>query len=63
MSVKIMVEQDGVKSEEFYAKAMDLAKQQEKGLLKDIRFFWPNSDTELFLIQVYGRDKLGRYEV
>ena len=60
--MRIKVVQDGIPREEEYMRALELAKQQEKGLISDIRFFVPNTSEELFLLQVYGRDKLGRIE-
>lgn len=60
--MRIKVVQDGIPREEEYMRALELAKQQEKGLISDVRFFVPNTSEELFLLQVYGRDKLGRIE-
>jgi hypothetical protein len=60
--MRIKVVQDGKPREEEYMRALELAKQQEKGLISDVRFFVPNTQEELYLLQVYGRDKLGRIE-
>lgn len=60
--MRIKVVQDGIPREEEYMRALELAKQQEKGLISDVRFFVPNTSEELYLLQVYGRDKLGRIE-